>query len=69
NFTNDFEEPVFAMLPELATLKARLYDAGAAWAGLSGSGSTMVGAFADEASRDRAAEAFGDVRTEKAFTR
>ncbi|HEU4889755.1 MAG TPA: 4-(cytidine 5'-diphospho)-2-C-methyl-D-erythritol kinase, partial [Thermoanaerobaculia bacterium] len=32
NFTNDFEEPVFAMLPRLRELKARLYDAGAVWA-------------------------------------
>ena len=68
HFTNDFEEPVFALLPRLATLKSRLYDAGAAWAGMSGSGSTLVGAFADDASRDRAAEAFGDVRTERCVT-
>jgi len=68
NFTNDFEEPVFALLPRLATLKARLYDAGAQWAGMSGSGSTIVGAFGDEASRDRAAERFADVRVERATT-
>jgi 4-diphosphocytidyl-2-C-methyl-D-erythritol kinase len=69
SFTNDFEEPVFAMLPRLATLKARLYDAGATWAGMSGSGSTIVGAFADERSRDAAAAAFRDVRTERCVTR
>jgi 4-diphosphocytidyl-2-C-methyl-D-erythritol kinase len=68
NFTNDFEEPVFAMLPRLASLKARLYDAGARWAGMSGSGSTIVGAFADAASRDRAALSFADVRTERCET-
>ena len=68
SFTNDFEEPVFAMLPRLASLKARLYDAGARWAGMSGSGSTIVGAFADPESRDRAAEAFPDVRTERCET-
>ena len=68
HFTNDFERPVFAMLPRLAALKSRLYDAGAQWAGMSGSGSTIVGAFVDEASRDRAAAQFADVRVERAVT-
>lgn len=68
NFTNDFEEPVFALLPRLRELKERLLLAGARWAGMSGSGSTIVGAFADAASRDAAAKAFGDVRTERCET-
>ncbi|HVG25792.1 MAG TPA: 4-(cytidine 5'-diphospho)-2-C-methyl-D-erythritol kinase [Thermoanaerobaculia bacterium] len=68
NFTNDFEEPVFAMLPQLAAYKARLYDSGATWAGMSGSGSTIVGAFASEAARDSAQRAFADVRTERCTT-
>jgi 4-diphosphocytidyl-2-C-methyl-D-erythritol kinase len=69
NFTNDFEEPVFALLPRLRELKERMLLAGATWAGMSGSGSTIVGAFADERSRDRAAERFGDVRIERCETR
>jgi 4-diphosphocytidyl-2-C-methyl-D-erythritol kinase len=68
NFANDFEEPVFAVLPRLRELKERLLLAGATWAGMSGSGSTIVGAFADVASRDDAAKAFGDVRTERCET-
>ena len=68
NFTNDFEEPVFAMLPRLRSLKQRLSDAGATWASMSGSGSTIVGAFTDAASRDRARAAFDDVRVESAET-
>lgn len=68
SFTNDFEEPVFAMLPRLRELKERLLLAGAAWAGMSGSGSTIVGAFGDAATRDRAAERFGDVRVERCET-
>jgi len=68
NFTNDFEEPVFVMLPRLASLKARMLDAGAAWAGMSGSGSTIVGAFRDRESRDRAAALFTDVRVERCET-
>lgn len=67
-FTNDFEEPVFALLPRLRELKERLYAAGAAWAGMSGSGSTIVGAFETDAARDAAAASFPGVRTERATT-
>ena len=42
SFTNDFEEPVFATLPRLRALKERLLLEGATWAGVSGSGSTIV---------------------------
>ncbi|HUP47085.1 MAG TPA: 4-(cytidine 5'-diphospho)-2-C-methyl-D-erythritol kinase [Thermoanaerobaculia bacterium] len=65
---NDFEEPVFAAMPRLRDLKLRLYDAGAAWAGMSGSGSTIVGAFRSQAARDAAAGAFSDVRWQRAET-
>jgi 4-diphosphocytidyl-2-C-methyl-D-erythritol kinase len=59
---NDFEEPVFAALPHLAAIKTRLYELGAAWAGMSGSGSTMVGAFRDAGARDAALARLRDVR-------
>ncbi|HEX8172636.1 MAG TPA: 4-(cytidine 5'-diphospho)-2-C-methyl-D-erythritol kinase [Thermoanaerobaculia bacterium] len=68
NFTNDFEEPLFAIHPRLGDYKQRLYDAGATWAGMSGSGSTIAGAFADAASRDAAASRFSDVRVERCET-
>lgn len=68
NFTNDFEAPVFAMHPTLGAYKQRLYDAGAHWAGMSGSGSTLVGAFASVDARDLAAAAFQDVRIERCET-
>ncbi|MBV8516441.1 MAG: 4-(cytidine 5'-diphospho)-2-C-methyl-D-erythritol kinase [Acidobacteria bacterium] len=68
DFTNDFEEPVFALLPRLRALKTRLLDAGATWAQMSGSGSTMVGAFADANARDEAAARFDDVRAVRAET-
>jgi 4-diphosphocytidyl-2-C-methyl-D-erythritol kinase len=68
SFANDFEEPVFAMLPRLRALKQRLYDAGATWASMTGSGSTIVGAFTNAESRDAAAAAFDDVRIERAET-
>jgi 4-diphosphocytidyl-2-C-methyl-D-erythritol kinase len=65
---NDFEEPIFAMLPSLRTLKTRLYEAGAAWAAMSGSGSTIVGAFRQVALRDAARTQFTDVRAVAAET-
>jgi len=65
---NDFEEPVFERLPRLRALKERLYAAGAAWAGMSGSGSTIVGAFRSPDARDEALGAFLDVRAERAET-
>jgi 4-diphosphocytidyl-2-C-methyl-D-erythritol kinase len=67
-FTNDFEEPVFAMLPRLRSLKSRLYDAGATYAAMSGSGSTLFAAFATAAAADAAAARFNDVRVERAET-
>lgn len=68
SFTNDFEEPVFAIYPRLRDLKERLYAAGAKWAQMSGSGSTIAGAFESAAARDAAAAAFEDVRVEKCVT-
>ena len=42
---NDFEETVFAKVPQLASYKEQLYQKGAAYAAMSGSGSTMFGIF------------------------
>ena len=42
---NDFEESVFALHPELADVKTRLYDMGATYAAMSGSGSALFGLF------------------------
>lgn len=38
---NDFEETVFSKHPELAAIKRSLYDSGAAYASMSGSGSAL----------------------------
>ncbi len=43
--TNDFEKGVFALHPEIADIKARLYALGAAYASMSGSGSSVFGLF------------------------
>ena len=42
---NDFETPVFNMHPELKAIKEKLYDMGAAYAAMSGSGSSLFGLF------------------------
>ena len=46
---NDFEQTVFAVHPEIAQIKQRLLDAGAVYAAMSGSGSTVFGLFEDNA--------------------
>lgn len=43
--TNDFEDSVFALHPEIGKIKEKLYNAGAAYASMSGSGSAIFGLF------------------------
>lgn len=45
---NDFEAPIFALHPELAAIKQSLYDAGAVYAAMSGSGSALFGIFREQ---------------------
>ena len=46
---NDFEDTVCVIHPEIAVIKKRLQDAGAVYAAMSGSGSTVFGLFEDDA--------------------
>lgn len=46
---NDFEQSVFPLHPEIAHIKKRLLDAGAFYASMSGSGSTVFGLFQNDA--------------------
>lgn len=48
HISNDFEDFVFRQHPELADVKNKLYEAGALYASLSGSGSTLYGLFESE---------------------
>ena len=43
--TNDFEEPIFRHHPELAAIKTTLYESGAIYASLSGTGSCLYGIY------------------------
>jgi 4-diphosphocytidyl-2-C-methyl-D-erythritol kinase len=56
---NDFEEAVFAEHPRLQQIKDELYRSGALYAAMSGSGSTMLGLFANADTADDAARLFG----------
>ncbi|MBL4654287.1 MAG: 4-(cytidine 5'-diphospho)-2-C-methyl-D-erythritol kinase [Bacteroidia bacterium] len=45
---NDFEESVFSKYPEIGSIKAQLYEVGAVYASMSGSGSSVFGIFDKE---------------------
>lgn len=45
SLVNDFEKTVFAKIPQLAVYKDELYDQGAVYASMSGSGSAFFGIF------------------------
>lgn len=60
---NDFEPSVFAALPQLWLIKARLMDAGAQYAAMSGSGSTVFGIFDGDILAEQAADTFADCAT------
>jgi 4-diphosphocytidyl-2-C-methyl-D-erythritol kinase len=54
---NDFEAPVLARYPSIASAKARLASAGAAYAAMTGSGAAVFGVFECEDDARNAAEA------------
>ncbi len=56
---NDFERVVFPEYPELSEVKQNLYEQGAQYASLSGSGSSLYGVFASAAEAERAAANLG----------
>jgi 4-diphosphocytidyl-2-C-methyl-D-erythritol kinase len=45
HIVNDFEAPIFNAHPELAAIKDRLYDQGAVYASMTGTGSAIYGIF------------------------
>lgn len=53
---NDFEKQVFSAHPELTQIKSRLYQAGADYAAMSGSGSSIFGIFSSDNIKDSFSE-------------
>lgn len=47
---NDFEKSVFKLYPEIGNIKMQMYDAGASYACMSGSGSSVFGIFKEDPS-------------------
>ena len=58
NIVNDFEKSIFLSHPKIAAIKATLYDMGAIYAAMSGSGSAVFGLFRRRA--NEAKEVFKD---------
>jgi 4-diphosphocytidyl-2-C-methyl-D-erythritol kinase len=50
--TNDFEQSIFGKYPDLAAIKQSLYQAGAVYASMSGSGSSVFGLFEEPVSKE-----------------
>ena len=59
DLVNDFEESVFALHPEIGDIKNRLYDMGATYAAMSGSGSALFGLFKEKP--EHLAQAFNGI--------
>jgi 4-diphosphocytidyl-2-C-methyl-D-erythritol kinase len=55
---NDFEPAVFSAYPEIALIKKDMFDQGAVFASLSGSGSTVYGLFTDPSAASSAADGY-----------
>lgn len=60
---NDFEGPIFERIPKLGEIKRKLYDFGAEYASMSGSGSAIFGVFPDRSTAEKARESFSGART------
>ena len=58
---NDFEESVFALHPEIGAIKEQLYDMGATYAAMTGSGSALFGLFREQP--DSLSQTFPDMFT------
>ncbi len=48
---NDFEKPVFALHPQIREVKERMYESGAIYSAMSGSGSSVFGIFSPDVLR------------------
>lgn len=60
---NDFETSVFRRFPEIGVIKNKLYDAGAIYAAMSGSGATVFGLFEQNTDLVKLRDKFNDCWT------
>lgn len=58
---NDFEKSVFAKYPSVKDIKDKLYDLGAVYASMSGSGSAFFGIFSNECDIEKIKKVYPDV--------
>ena len=55
---NDFEKPIFALHPQIKEIKSKLYECGAIFSLMSGSGSSVFGMFAEGFDAEKIIETF-----------
>ena len=60
---NDFEAVVFRNYPDIGNIKKKMYESGAVFAQLSGSGSTVFGFYTDNSMCEKAGEMFADYQS------
>jgi 4-diphosphocytidyl-2-C-methyl-D-erythritol kinase len=58
-FYNDFEDLVFRHYPQLSSVKSELYDQGAVYASLSGSGAALYGLYSSQSTAEATVESLG----------
>ena len=58
SLVNDFEESLFPNHPEIAAVKAKLYELGAVYASMTGSGAAVYGIFRELGDAEKAQKAF-----------
>ncbi len=58
-FYNDFENLVFRNYPQLSSVKSELYDQGAVYASLSGSGAALYGLYSSQSMAEATVESLG----------
>ena len=60
---NDFEKSLFPNHPEIENVKNMLFDLGAVYASMTGSGAAVFGIFEDEATAKKASQLFKNLKT------
>jgi 4-diphosphocytidyl-2-C-methyl-D-erythritol kinase len=64
---NDFEKPVFAKHPQIKEIKDRMYESGAAYSAMSGSGSSVFGIFPEDVLRQAQQDTLRQAQSDKSL--